>query len=95
LAICCQFNPAQRNYSTSEKEALALVYALQHFDFYINPAKYPIQVYMDHNLFVFLNKVRTKNQRLWQWSLVLQSYDLNIHYIAGKDDVLADALSRK
>ena len=32
-----KFNASQRNYSTSEKEALALVYALQQFNFYINP----------------------------------------------------------
>jgi len=89
-----KFNPAQRIYSTSEKEALALVYALQHFDFYINPAQYPIRVYTDHNPLVFLNKVRTKNQRLWRWSLALQAYDLDIRHIAGKDNVLADALSR-
>ena len=56
-----KFNPAQRNYSTSEKEALALVYALQHFDFYVNPAQFPIQVYTDHNPLVFLNKVKTKD----------------------------------
>ena len=90
-----KFNASQRNYSTSEKEALALVFALQHFDFYVNPAQFPIQVYTDHNPLVFLNKVRNKNQRLWRWSLALQSYDLDIHHIAGRDNVLADALSRE
>ena len=88
-----KFNASQRNYSTSEKEALALVYALQHFDFYINPARFPLQVYTDHNPLVFLNKVKTKNQRLWR--LALQSHDLEICHIAGKDNVLADALSRE
>jgi len=63
--------------------------------FCINPAQYPIQVYTDLSSLVFLNKVRTKNQRIWRWSLALQSYDLNIHHIAGKDNVLADALSRQ
>ena len=33
-----KFNASQRNYSTSDKEALTLVYALQHFNFYVNPA---------------------------------------------------------
>ena len=90
-----KFNASQRNYSTSEKKALALVYALQHFDFYINPARFPLQVYTDHNPLVFLSKVKTKNQRLWRWSLALQSHNLEIHHIAGKDNVLADALSRE
>ena len=90
-----KFNASQRNYSTSEKEALALVFALQHFDFYVNPAQFPIQVYTDHNPLVFVNKVRNKNQHLWRWSLALQSYDLDIHHIAGRDNVLADALLRE
>jgi len=68
-----KFNPSQRNYSTSEKEALALAYVLQHFDFYVNPAQFPIQVYTDHNPLVFFNKVKTKNQCLWWRSLALQS----------------------
>ena len=34
-----KFNASQRNYLTSEKEALALVYALQHFNFYVNPTR--------------------------------------------------------
>ena len=59
-----KFNASQRNYLTSEKEALALVFALQHFDFHVNPAQFPIQVYTDHNPLVFLNKVRNKNQCL-------------------------------
>ena len=59
-----KFNASQRNYSTSEKEALALVYALHHFDFYVNPVRFPLQVYTDHNPLVFLNRVKTKNQRL-------------------------------
>ena len=45
----CKFNPSQRNYSTIEKEALALVLALQNFDVYLNAIKYPIVVYTDHN----------------------------------------------
>ena len=91
-----KFNASQRNYSTSEKEALALVFALQHFDFYVNPAQFPIQVYTDHNPLVFLNKVRNKNQHLWRWNLALQSYDLDIHHTAaGRDNVLANALSRE
>ena len=44
-----KFNPSQRNYSIIEKEALALVLALQNFDVYLNAIKYPIVVYTDHN----------------------------------------------
>ena len=89
-----KFSKSQRNYCTSEKEALALIMALHHFDFYLSAAQYPIRVYTDHNPLTFLNRLRDKNQRLMRWSIIFQGYDLNIQHIAGKDNVLADALSR-
>ena len=42
-----KLSASQKNYSTSEKEALALVMALQHFDFYLTPAQFPVEVYTD------------------------------------------------
>ena len=90
-----KLSASQRNYSTSEKETLALVLALQHFDFYLTPAQFPVQVYTDHNPLVFLNRMKNKNQRLLRWSLALQSYDLCIKHLPGRRNVLADALSQK
>ncbi|XP_066946104.1 uncharacterized protein [Macrobrachium rosenbergii] len=85
---------AQRKYSTIEKEALCLVKAVEHFDVYLNPTMYPIDVYTDHNPLVFLNRCKDKNQRILRWSLFLQEYNLNIRHISGKDNVIPDALSR-
>ena len=39
----------QTNYSTSEKEALALLLSLWHFDVYLSAAVAPVEVYTDHN----------------------------------------------
>ena len=89
-----KFNGAQKNYCTSEKEALGLISALQQFGFYISPAQFPIDVFTDHTPLVFLNCTRNRNQRLLRWSLILQEYTLNIHHIPGKHNVVADALSR-
>ena len=52
-----------RNYCTSEKETLALIMALQRFEFYVTQATFPIMVYTDHNLLVFLSRVKSKNQQ--------------------------------
>lgn len=49
-----KFSGAQRNYSTIEKEALALLLALQHFEVYIGGSSVPVVVYTDHNPLVFL-----------------------------------------
>ena len=58
------FNQHQGNYSTCEKEALIVILALRHFDFYLSAAIFSIEVFTDHNSLVFLMKMRDKNQRL-------------------------------
>ena len=89
-----KFNSYQLNYSTIEKEALALVWALKHFDVYVGSGVVPVVVYTDHNPLTFLNSLQCPNQRLIRWSLLLQSYWLDIRHIKGSDNVVADALSR-
>ena len=51
-----KFNAYQLNYSVIEKETLALVWALQHFEVYIN-SSVPLMVYTDHNPLTFLNSL--------------------------------------
>ena len=89
-----KLNKYQRNYSTIEKECLALLLSLQHFDVYLNVTVHPVLVYTDHNPLTFLHKMANKNQRLTRWSLQLQQYDIVINHIKGKDNVIPDALSR-
>ena len=89
-----KFDEHQKRYSTIEKEALALLLALRHFDVYLNATLKPVLVFTDHNPLVFLHKMRDRNQRLLRWSLTLQEYNLQICHIRGKDNVIADALSR-
>ena len=77
-----------------EKKALALLLALQHFDVYLNTAVFPITVFTNHNPLIFIDKMKSSNQWLLQWSLLFQEYKVKIHHIRGKDNVIADALSR-
>ena len=76
-----------------EKEALALVLALQHFEVYVGGGA-ALVVYTDHNPLTFLRSLQCPNQRLMRWVLFLQGYDLDIRHIKGVDNVIADALSR-
>lgn len=89
-----KFNRHQQAYSTVEKEALALVLAVQHFEVYLSSICGPIVVYTDHNPLTFLDRMRGKNQRIMRWSLILQPFHLLIKHIRGKDNLIADALSR-
>ncbi len=70
-----KFNHHQVNYSTIEKEALAHLLALQHFEVYVGSSSQPVDVYTDHNPLIFLQQMSNKNQRLMRWSLICQSFN--------------------
>ena len=88
-----KFNKHQKNYSTIEKECLALILSIQHFECYLNSADH-ISVFSDHNPLTFLHKMKNNNQRLMRWCIALQPYDVIVKHIRGKDNLIADSLSR-
>ena len=88
-----KFNKHQKNYSTIQKECLALILAIQQFEVYLTTSTSPIVVFSDHNPLSFLHKLN-KNQTLLRWSLLLQEFNLDIGHIKGKDNIIPDALSR-
>lgn len=83
----------QMNYSTIEKETLAMLLALQHFEVYIVSSSLPVTVYMDHNPLVFLSTMYNRNQRLMRWALLVQGFNLVIRHKKGTENIVADALS--
>ncbi|XP_069176776.1 uncharacterized protein [Procambarus clarkii] len=89
-----KFTPSQLNYSVIEKETLALINSVQHFEVYLTSNGHPILVRTIHNPLKFLAQFRQKNLRLTRWSLHLQQYPLQIEHIKGVENVVADALSR-
>lgn len=88
-----KFNKYQLNYSVIEKEALGLIWALQHFEVYVGSGLTPLIVFTDHNPLTFLKSLQNPNQRLMRWALFLQPYNIEIKHISGKDNIIADALS--
>ena len=84
----------QQNYSVVEKEALSLLSALRHYNVYLGSSPHVTIVYSDHNPLVFVQRMKTDNQRLLRWSLALQEYNVEVRHIKGCDNVVADSLSR-
>ena len=87
-----RLTPAQQNYSTTKREALSLIYALEHFRQII--LCYPVTVYTDHFPLKGILSKPTKDACLNRWSLLVQEYNIDLKYIPGKDNILADVLSR-
>ncbi|PIO77140.1 hypothetical protein TELCIR_00790 [Teladorsagia circumcincta] len=89
--------PAQKNYSQIEKEALALIFAVQKFHRFVHGRHFTLKT--DHKplVAIFGNKkgipVYSAN-RLQRWATMLLNYDFAIEYVNTKDFGQVDALSR-
>ncbi|GBN77659.1 Retrovirus-related Pol polyprotein from transposon 297 [Araneus ventricosus] len=84
--------PAERNYSTTEREALAVVWALEKFRGYVESQG--IIIASDHQPLKWLMSIKSPSGRLERWALQIQSFNPKIEYTPGKANVLADMLSR-
>ncbi|GFY35859.1 coiled-coil domain-containing protein 130 homolog [Trichonephila clavipes] len=80
--------PAERNYSTTEREALAVVWALKKFRGYIEGTE--ITVASDHQPLKWLLNLKSPTGRLAKWAHEIQSFNLKVQYIPGKANVVAN-----
>ena len=85
-------NKAQRNYTTTEKELLAVVYALDKFRAYLVGSD--IVIFMDHSVLKYLLTKQNAKARLIRWVLRLQEFNLQIKDENGVENVVAYHLSR-
>ncbi|XP_027183938.1 uncharacterized protein LOC113782233 [Coffea eugenioides] len=85
-------NGTQLNYSTTEKELLAVVFALEKFRPYLLGAK--VIIFSDHAALRYLMTKKDAKPRLIRWILLLQEFNLEIKDKNGAENLVADHLSR-
>ena len=87
-----KLNSAEKNYSTVQRELLAVVDAIKKYYYYLYGATFILET--DHMPLTSLRTSKTANSRLTRWMLYLQQFTFVVQYIKGSENVGADLLSR-
>mgnify|MGYP000055962241 CR=1 FL=1 len=83
---------AEQNYSTIDKEFLALFSSIRRFHPYLYGVQF--EAYTDHKPLIQFLKHQMHSGRQQRWFLMLQQYHYNLNYIKGTENKAADCLSR-
>ena len=80
--------PREQNYSVSERDALAIIWAVNKFYRFLYGVHFVLE--SDHRPLEYLQSTHSRNPRLMRWSLALQLYHYTVRYISGSQNVVAD-----
>ena len=87
-----KLHDSEKRYATTEKECLAIIWAVQKFHRYLYGVKFVLET--DHEALAYINHAKLSNSRVMRWAMVLQTYRFVVKVIAGKENIGADLLSR-
>ncbi|GBB83183.1 hypothetical protein RclHR1_00010065 [Rhizophagus clarus] len=85
-------NRAEMNYAITDQKCLAVVWAVQHFQYYLGIR--PFTIVTDHIALKWLKTSKISKGRRARWIMELQQYDFQIKHHPGKANANADALSQ-
>ena len=85
-------NKAQKNYTVTKQELLAVVFAFEKFFSYLFGIR--VIVHTDHSTLRYLMIKKDVKLRLIRWVLMLQEFDFEVKYRKGTDNQVVDHLSQ-
>lgn len=85
---------AERNYDVREKEFMALLKACLHWRHYLHGTQ-PFTLLTDHDSLKYHKTMPKMSGRLARWIELMAEFDYKLQHIPGKDNIVADALSRR
>lgn len=88
-----KLSDSELRYSVFEKEALGIVFGVNHFRHYLLGKKFTI--YCDQKSLSYVFTLKDSSPRITRWILALQEYNYNIIHKPGKLNLFADHLSRE
>ena len=89
--LSSKFSAAEQNYSTTERELLAILICLRRWRCYIEGKE--TTVYTDHKPLTWARGLKNPKPRQWAWIEEIESYSPTVSYVSGSKQP-ADALSR-
>lgn len=85
-------NKCERNYSATEREALAVLFSVEKFQAYLGSRRF--KVITDHSSLKWFMNLENPSGRLARWGCRLSQFNFEIEHRKGTDNVVPDALSR-
>jgi hypothetical protein len=87
-----KLSESEKNYNTTEREGLSMVYALQKFRHYLLGKHF--KMFIDHSAFKYLVNKPMLGGRICRWLLLFQEFDFEVIVEPGKLNAGPDHLSR-
>lgn len=93
IAYCSRsLSRAERNYTVTERELLALLFSLEKFRMYVEGTRF--RVITDHYSLLWLNNLKDPSGRLARWAVKLRQHSFELIHRKGASHKVPDALSR-
>jgi len=84
----------ESHYATNERELLAIVWALGKLQNYLYGTR-ELHIFTDHQPLTFAVSEKNTNAKIKRWKAFIEEHNAKLHYKPGKENLVADALSRQ